>query len=73
MIRILLLILLFSALHGAVAAETPPQQSSGNDDTSPPIEKREDAVGQNPAAWPLPFSPSQSIGADSQVAFPTDI
>ncbi len=26
-----------------------------------------------PAVWPKPFEPSEEIGADSQISFPTDI
>ncbi len=73
MTRILFLILFFSTLQSAVAEETTAQKSSGRDDKSPPIEKSENPVEQKPATWPLPFTPSQSVGADSQVAFPTDI
>ena len=73
MTRLLVLILLFSALQSAVAEETSTQNSSGSDETSPPVEAREDIAEQKPATWPRPFSPSQSVGADSQVAFPTDI
>lgn len=37
---------------------------------------REAAQQQSPAetvAWPPPFKPSEEIGADSQISFPTDI
>lgn len=26
-----------------------------------------------PAVWPQPFQPSEEVGADSEVSFPTDI
>ena len=37
---------------------------------------REPAQQQGPAetvVWPKPFKPSEEIGADSQISFPTDI
>ncbi len=64
MIRTLIIILLFSLLQTAAAEDTMPEQKSAGND----IKTR-----QSPSPWPLPFTPSQEVGADSQVAFPTDI
>ncbi len=38
-----------------------------NAETTAPESSAEDVV------WPPPFNPSEEIGADSQVSFPTDI
>lgn len=42
-----------------------------------PSSAREENAGkkpkQQPTGWPQPFTPSQEIGADSQISFPTDI
>ncbi len=74
MIRTLIIILLLSLLRTAAAEDTMPKQDSGgNDIQNRPVEKQEEQPGQSPSSWPLPFTPSQEVGADSQVAFPTDI
>ena len=74
MTRSLIIILLFTLLHTAAAEDTRPEQNSGGSGiTDGPIEKQEEQSGQSPSPWPLPFNPSQDVGADSQVAFPTDI
>lgn len=70
MTRIIILILLFAGLQGAAAEDTIPQKSTKPDDKSQPAEKQDQ---QKPITWPSPFTPSQNVGADSQVAFPTDI
>lgn len=49
------------------SAEPAPDSSISNEetvaeDTDPP-----------PAIWPKSFKPSEEIGADSQISFPTDI
>ncbi len=46
----------------ASEVEGQPQQSSTGTDSAPP-----------PVPWPKPFKPSEKIGADSQISFPTDI
>jgi len=68
-----ILILLFSALNGAALGETIPQKSTEDTGKSRPAEKQDDQLQQKPVTWPPPFTPSQNVGADSQVAFPTDI
>ncbi len=74
MTRALIIILLSTLLHTAAAEATRPEQNSeGNDPSDGPVEKQEEPSGQGSPAWPLPFNPSQDVGADSQVAFPTDI
>ena len=47
-----------------INAVTTPENTS---ETTAPERSAEDAV------WPPPFNPSEEIGADSQVSFPTDI
>ncbi len=74
MTRTLIIILLFTLLHTAAAEDTSPEQSGGGTDSADgQIETREEPAGQSTSDWPLPFNPSQDVGADSQVAFPTDI
>lgn len=39
-------------------------------------EKKEQLIESQqvkPAVWPQPFQPSEEVGADSEVSFPTDI
>ena len=39
-------------------------------------EKKKEPAGQQQKGtvnWPAPFQPSEKVGADSQVSFPTDI
>ncbi len=73
MTRMIILILLFSGLQGAAAEDTIPQKSTEPNDKSQPAEKQDQKLQQKPITWPSPFTPSQNVGADSQVAFPTDI
>jgi hypothetical protein len=74
MIRTTIIILLFSLLHTAAAEDTiPGQNSAGDAEKSRPTEGQEEQSRQPPSPWPQPFTPSQEVGADSQVAFPTDI
>lgn len=74
MIRSIIIILLLSLPHTAAAEDTMPgQNSAGDAEKSRPIEEQEEQSRQNPSPWPQPFTPSQEVGADSQVAFPTDI
>ncbi|MBW2658318.1 MAG: hypothetical protein JRC87_01770 [Deltaproteobacteria bacterium] len=40
------------------------------------VEKKEPASGKQQKGtlnWPAPFQPSEEVGADSEVSFPTDI
>lgn len=73
MTRMIILILLFSWLQGAAAEDTIPQKSTESNDKSLPLETQDEQPQQKPITWPSPFTPSQNVGADSQVAFPTDI
>ncbi|MEJ2136573.1 MAG: hypothetical protein P8X86_15190 [Desulfofustis sp.] len=70
---LLLLIILF-IFGGPLQAE----KGSGPADKVPAGGEvtREPAPQQGPAetvVWPPPFKPSEEIGADSQISFPTDI
>jgi len=73
MIRILILILLLSGMQSAAAEEAPPHKDDGDVEKTQPVEAQGRQIQQNTPAWPPPFTPSQNVGADSQVAFPTDI
>jgi hypothetical protein len=73
MIRILILILLLSGMQNAAAQDTPPRKGSGDVEKTQPVEAQDRQIQQDTPAWPPPFTPSQNVGADSQVAFPTDI
>ena len=42
--------------------DSQPRQVSPVEDSAPPA-----------IPWPKPFKPSENIGADSQISFPTDI
>ena len=50
--------------NGVINAET---NGVTTPETTAPESSAEDVV------WPPPFNPSEEIGADSQVSFPTDI
>lgn len=73
MTRMIILMFLFSVLNSAALGETIPQKSTAGTEKSKPAEKQDDQHQQKPVTWPPPFTPSQNVGADSQVAFPTDI
>lgn len=73
MTRMIIFILLFWGLQGAAAEDTIPQKSTEPSDKSQPLETQDEQSQQKPITWPSPFTPSQNVGADSQVAFPTDI
>lgn len=51
-----------SAPGGKVPESGETSQETVNQRTSPPA-----------PVWPKPFKPSEEIGADSQISFPTDI
>lgn len=69
---IVLLFLLFISIPPVWA-----QDSSGNADPKTEIPPREESSSGDsatpPVPWPKPFKPSEEIGADSQISFPTDI
>ena len=70
-IRILTLTMLLAG-PGIVLAQDPREDLSGKEEEKAHIQQ-ENAAGQEQPRWPIPFNPSQEIGADSQVSFPTDI
>ncbi len=70
--KFLLIVVLLScgavrAEEDAVPADQTPTIPETPAETAPQKSSIEDAV------WPRPFKPSEEIGADSQVSFPTDI
>lgn len=60
-------------MQDAAAQDTPTQEGSGDVEKTQPVEAQGSQIQQHTPAWPPPFTPSQNVGADSQVAFPTDI
>ena len=77
MIRIsaMVLLLLFPAVTPVSFARD--QRDGGENVNGPAVqEKKERAPAPQqakPTVWPQPFQPSEEVGADSEVSFPTDI
>ncbi len=65
--RIVLVLLLLLPLSSAQAEENQAPPAIGQEIVQPP------APQTTPPAQPQPFAPSQQIGADSHISFPTDI
>lgn len=70
MTRIVALLVLILSISSAQAQE---QGDTREDEVRSNPPRKETDSGRKPAAWPQPFQPSQEIGADSQISFPTDI
>ncbi len=72
MIRIVIIFLLLASSSWLWAEDQP---ESTEPKPSDAVSKKEpQGLGQPaPTIWPRPFQPSQEIGADSQISFPTDI
>ncbi|MBT8329891.1 MAG: hypothetical protein HKP52_03625 [Desulfofustis sp.] len=73
--RNLLLILIVLLLSGtAIRAQ---EDSPPIDQTPTTIDTQNETTSQESSAeevvWPPPFDPSEEIGADAQISFPTDI
>ncbi len=68
------LILLVLLMHIPLATAG---ESSSPADPQTDLEPREETRSEDsvapPVSWPKPFKPSEEIGADSQISFPTDI
>ncbi len=69
---VMLIILMVScagvrAQNDPVPANPPPPPSE-----APPVQTPQGSSGEE-VVWPPPFQPSEEIGADSQISFPTDI
>jgi len=73
MIRVLTL-LIFLVLSPFVWAQnqTKPGESKTADSASQK-QTQENQDQSRPTIWPKSFQPSEEIGADSQISFPTDI
>lgn len=73
--RFLLVTLILLALtSGAVRAQEDPTPTAQTPTTSEtPAETTAEESSAEDVVWPPPFNPSEEIGADSQVSFPTDI
>ncbi len=73
MIRTALLVLLLFCSSGLKAQEQ--QDPAGSQPVGPVAQEPatpESAPPEQPD-WPRPFQPSEQVGADSQISFPTDI
>ena len=70
-IRITTLFMLLIS-SGTVQAQDLPENQDGKEQEKSHLQQ-EKTTGQEQLRWPIPFNPSQEIGADSQVSFPTDI
>jgi hypothetical protein len=73
MIRSALLLILLLCSSGLQAQEQP--EPAEPQPAGPVVQE---PAAQEPAppkapGWPLPFQPSEQVGADSQISFPTDI
>jgi hypothetical protein len=64
--RIVLLLLMLAISSSVQAQEEKTQPDTSKQDVQP-------AAQTLPPVWPVPFQPSQEIGADSHISFPTDI
>ena len=54
--------------------EDSPAQEQVEKKTVPEIEvQKETHYGSTATTWPHPFTPSEEVSGDAQVAFPTDI
>ncbi len=71
----MVLLLLFPAVTPVSFARD--QRDGGENVNGPAVqEKKEQATASQqtkPVVWPQPFQPSEEVGADSEVSFPTDI
>lgn len=70
-LRIITLLLLLTG-PGITQAQDHPEYQDGKDEQNSPLPQQQ-SNGREQVRWPIPFNPSQEIGADSQVSFPTDI
>ncbi len=76
--RLLLVALIVLVLNGGVARAqedaTPTAQTPASSET--PAETTAEESSESSAedvVWPPPFNPSEEIGADAKISFPTDI
>lgn len=71
--RHILLILILLCFPLLVIAQDTSDKAVPEEDTQPrQVLPVEDSAPPS-APWPKPFKPSEKIGADSQISFPTDI
>lgn len=71
--NVLILIILLCLGQTSLAQDNP---DSTEPETNRPVPVKESTSGEKepaPVIWPQPFKPSEEIGADSQISFPTDI
>lgn len=65
MIKALIILLLLVTVSFSLAQD---QGQAGSQE-----EEQSEPEQTLPTVWPPPFHPSQEVGADSQISFPTDI
>lgn len=67
----ILIVLLLIVPPPALAQDKP--DSAEPEEKSRPQAPAGEVKDPSPAAWPRPFEPTEEIGADAQISFPTDI
>jgi hypothetical protein len=73
MIRSALLLILLFCSSGLQAQEQP--EPAELQPAGPVVQEpaAQEPAPPKPPGWPRPFQPSEQVGADSQISFPTDI
>lgn len=72
MIRLVIVLMLLASSSSLWAEDRPVStEPKPSDAVSQKEPQKQDEPA--PTIWPRPFQPSQEIGADSQISFPTDI
>jgi hypothetical protein len=67
----LIVLVLCSGAARAQEDSTPTAQTPASSET--PAETTAEESSAEDVVWPPPFNPSEEIGADAQISFPTDI
>lgn len=71
--NVLILIILLGFGQSSLAQDNLDSADSERDRPATKIESTNNDTKPAPVIWPKPFKPSEEIGADSQISFPTDI
>ncbi len=70
---ILVSFILLLSVQTAAAQDSQNSADPQQDRSAPQKESVSRETEPAPAVWPKPFTPSEEIGADSQISLPTDI
>ena len=65
-------------ISGTVLSQPEKSPEQGNEEETvekiqPPEKPAEETKKPGEREWPPPFEPSENVGADSEISFPTDI